>query len=273
MRSRDCSQDYFIKSEWILFSVCSPCLYSIFQSPLFCSNLRDYLGVSVRRGPWWGYHFQVAGFTHSQELCPKPRVACPLTLSVQSVYLQLTPGAEASPATVRAAFLPVVVFAARREIILLGFALIVMNMQMAVSLRSKCLPGRASWRIRGQDHHKVSKCMLTMVYAPLCCHLSPGFSSSSSPASFQELVGRDDSIGEDAVVFCSVWDAVSSLVSLPSVMLQTPRAVTLASLPSPSARPWKETSRSVCLPDTRKKAQQQVRAWLILDLPGLPHGL
>ena len=54
---------------------------------------------------------------------------------------------------------------------LLGFALIVMNTPRAVSLRSKCLPGRASWRIRGQDHHKVGKCMLTMVSAPLCCHL------------------------------------------------------------------------------------------------------
>ena len=75
------------------------------------------------------------------------------------------------------------------------------------------------------------------------------------------------------MVFGSVWDAGSSLVSLPSVMLQPPRAVTLASLPSPSARLCKETSRSVCLPDTRKRAQQQVRAWLILDLPGLPHGL
>lgn len=150
-----------------MFSVCLPCLYSIFQSPLFCRNLRDYLGVSVRRGPWWRYHFRDAGFTHGQELCPQPRVACPLTLPVQSVCLRLTPGAEASSATMQMAFLPVVVFAAQREIILLGFALIVMNMHRAISLRCKCLPGRASWRIRGQDHHRVGKCMLTMVYAPL----------------------------------------------------------------------------------------------------------
>ena len=64
----------------------------------------------------------------------------------------------------RAAFLLVVVFA-RREIILLGFALIVINMHRAISLRSECLPGRASWRIRGQDHHRVGKCMLTTLYA------------------------------------------------------------------------------------------------------------
>ena len=56
------------------------------------------------------------------------------------------------------------------------------------------------------------------------------------------------------MVFCSVWDVVSSLVGrLLSVMLKLPRAVTLASVPSHDARLWKETSRSVCLPAMRKE--------------------
>ena len=136
--------------------------------PIMCETSQvsgqSYQSPQLSLGPW-------ILPAHGQELCPQPRVACLLTLPVQSVCLRLTPGAEASSATMQMAFLPVVVFAAQREIILLGFALIVMNMHRAISLRSKCLPGRASWRIRGQDHHRVGKCMLTTVYAPLSCCL------------------------------------------------------------------------------------------------------